>query len=171
MTGITAPPSIRQLALADLEHELSQTRRLLERVPTEKLGWGPHAKSATLGQLATHLADLPGFALMMIVRDGLDVTAPTQRPPAPTTAEGILERFDANAKALREALAGASDTDLAADWELRRGDHVFYRAPRHAALRTMGISHVVHHRGQCSVYLRLLDVPVPGMYGPSADER
>lgn len=172
MTSTTPTPSIRQLAIGDLEHELAQTRRLLERVPEDRLDWAPHAKSRTLGQIATHLADLPGFALMMVEHEGFDVvTGGGNRAPAPTTTKGLLDRFDANVAALRAAVERASDADLGATWELKRAGHVFYSAPRFAALRTMGISHIVHHRGQCSVYLRLLDVPVPGMYGPSADER
>lgn len=171
MTSVSPPLSLRELALADLQAELISTRRILDRVPDDRLSWRPHAKSSTLNRLAAHVAELPGFALTMLVAPELDFAKPRQRPADPESHDALLAAFDQVAARLTETLAGASDDFLREEWTLRAAERVIYRAPRVNALRTMGISHLVHHRGQLSVYLRLLDVPVPGLYGPSADER
>lgn len=171
MTTVSPPLSLRDIALADLEAELTSTRRILDRVPDDKLSWRPHVKSSTLNRLAAHVAELPGFALAMLVAPELDLARPRERAGDPDSHDAILAAFDKAAARLTQALAAASDDFLREEWTLRAGDRVIYRAPRVSALRTMGISHLVHHRGQLSVYLRLLDVPVPGLYGPSADER
>ena len=170
MTSATRP-SLRELALGDLEIELKETRRVLERVTSDKLEWKHHEKSRSFGQLAQHVAELPGFALLIVRQNEIDFAEP--RPPRPpiTTREKLLETFDDVAAKLTSALDAAGDERLLSHFVMRRGQHVFYDAPRVAALRRMGISHMVHHRGQLTVFLRELGIPVPGVYGPSADER
>jgi uncharacterized damage-inducible protein DinB len=171
MTAPTAA-SLRQIALGDLEHEFSQTRRLLERVPDGKFDWKPHDKSGSLGSLASHVAQLPFLMLVILEQEGLDFAKTPPRPPAPVgTAAELVSRFDELSAKVRAGLDAATDEALSASWTLRAGDHVIMSGTRASALRTIGVSHMVHHRGQLSVYLRLLDVPVPGMYGPSADEK
>jgi uncharacterized damage-inducible protein DinB len=120
--------------------------------------------------LAGHLANLPTWATMTINQDSFDLAAPFDRPPEPTSARQILDTFDKNVAAARAAIQGATDGQLMAAWSLRNGDHVIFTLPRIAVLRTMVMNHIIHHRGQFTLYLRLNDVPVPGLYGPSADE-
>ena len=162
---------IARLALGDLEHELTLTRKVLERVPDEHLGWRPHAKSNTLGELAAHVAHLPFFGTAILTTEEFDLA--TQIPPRelPDGRDGMLKLFDRESGRLREAMAGAGDDALLRSWTLRMGSHVIMQVPRAAAVRSMAISHLVHHRGQLTVYYRLVGTPVPGLYGPSADER
>ena len=159
-----------QLATGDLERELAITRRMLERVPEEHLAWKPHEKSMSLGTLAAHLANLLWWQTTTLERDEFDVAAPQPPRTAPESREALLQAFDEKAAVLREALARTDEAALASPWTLRRGDHIIFTMPKAAVLRSFGISHIVHHRGQLSVYLRLLDVPVPPSYGPTADE-
>ena len=163
--------TLKSAALGDLDQELATTRRLLERVPDDRLDWAPHARSMTLGRLAMHLAELPRMQTAVLTSDSLDLDTLKARPArsAANRAE-LLAEFDANVAAMREQLAGADDRTLAESWAMRRGERVLMTQPRAAVMRTMGINHIVHHRGQLSVYLRLLDVPLPPMYGPTADE-
>ena len=162
---------IRAAVFADLSLELATTRRVLDRVPGDRLGWRPHDKSMTLGGLATHIANLLRFWQVTLSTDSLDMA--TVRPPSdpPQTKDAILDLFDRNADALRALAETATDADLSADWSMRMGDRTLSTDPRHLVARRWGMSHVVHHRGQLTVYLRLLDVPVPPVYGPTADER
>lgn len=158
------------LALADIDEELAGTRRMLERVPGESLDWRPHEKSWTLGELATHVTNLLRWQAGILRSDEYDLAVEDERPGVPPDPDALLERFDAAAAELRTALADADDASLGAPWTLRDGEEEIFTVPRLAAFRSAGVSHMVHHRGQLSVYLRLLDVPVPGVYGPSADE-
>jgi len=168
---VTNPP-VRQLALGDLAHELAQTRRILERVPADRFTWKPHDKSYSLGGLAEHVARLPFFALIIATRDELDfMKGLGLERKEPKTTDDLLTAFDEGVAKLTAAIDGVDDARMTATFTMRRGDHVILAAPRFAALRSMGISHLIHHRGQLSVYLREVGVPVPGMYGPSADER
>ena len=162
--------SLRHAALGDVDHEFASTRRLLERIPDDKLDWRPHEKSFTLGRLASHVAELPGFALMMLTTDEVDFMKPMPKNAEGKSRDEILRLFDQTSAALRERLNAADDETLQQTWTLRAGDHVLSSRPRAASLRTIGINHLIHHRGQLSVYLRLAGVPIPGMYGPSADE-
>jgi len=163
--------TLKSTALGDLDHELATTRRLLERVPEDKLAWKPHEKSMSLGRLAMHLAELPRLQSTVLADDFLDLETLGSRPMRSATSRAeLLAEFDGNVAAMREHLAGASDQTLASSWAVRRGDKVLLTQPRAAAMRSLGINHIVHHRGQLSVYLRLLDVPLPPMYGPTADE-
>jgi len=164
--------SLQQNILAELDHELAVTRKVLERVPTDKFDYQPHPKSMKLGQLASHIVNLLKFKQVFVEnseRDFLDPNAP-KPPPSPTTTAELLTRFDQFSADLRQALTASSDEKLTENFELRRGDKVLSSRPKGAALRIMGLNHSIHHRGQLTVYLRLLDIPVPGVYGPSADE-
>jgi uncharacterized damage-inducible protein DinB len=167
--------SFSQALIPEFDQEMKTTRTLLERVPEDKLAWKPHEKSMTLGRLAGHLAELPGFVVSIIQLDELDFAAPKEGAPPrkPLIAESrqhVLEAFDAKAAAARPVIAGASDEHLAKMWKLSSAGKTIFAMPRGQAVRAMFMNHVVHHRGQLSVYLRLLDVPVPSIYGPSADE-
>jgi uncharacterized damage-inducible protein DinB len=158
------------LLFPDLEGELATTRRMLERVPNGNNDWRPHAKSRTLGELATHLAQLPGFGLMMCTRDEFDGLAP--RPPEPrfvTSAERI-KKFDELSAQLRNVLQQMSWQQARTPWRLRLGDKVVLNAPRTQIVRTAFVTHSAHHRAQLGVYLRMLETPVPWSYGRSADE-
>ena len=156
-------------AFADLDQEFASTRKILERFPDGKADWRPHDKSRTIGQLAAHVAQLPGLGVSIMTQDHLDAGT---RPVAPAlgTAAELVEHFDQNVGAFRNAIASTSADDLGKTWSLRAGDRVFVSAPRRFLLRPMLINHLIHHRAQLGVYYRLLDVPVPGIYGPTADE-
>lgn len=162
--------ALKPTALFDVDRELSKTRRLLERIPDDKLGWKPHEKSWTLGQLGAHIANLPTWKTMSLTTDGFDMAAPQPSRAEPTSSTEILEAFDKNVADFNSAYEGANDDVLTSMWSLRHGDHVISSDPKHEVLRQWGISHMIHHRGQLSVYLRLLNVPLPPIYGPTADE-
>ncbi|HEX6042417.1 DinB family protein [Longimicrobium sp.] len=169
-TETAATPSLKAAALGDLEQELRVSRSLLERVPEDRLDFKPHEKSFSLGSLATHIANLPYWITATLQSDSFDLSNVSHREPAANRQE-LLKLFDDTAADMRAALDAASDADLLRTWELRMGDRVLQRMPKLGVIRGMGISHFIHHRGQLSVYLRLLDVPLPPMYGPTADER
>ncbi|MBW3569935.1 MAG: DinB family protein [Gemmatimonadetes bacterium] len=169
-TATTAAPSLRELALGDLNHEMNTTRRLLERVPDAHLDWKPHGKSMTLGGLALHVATLPSWMTHTLQNDFFDIVSVTRNAP-PSGVQQILDAFEATSRALRQALDEAGDEALMRPWQLRRGEQVLMTMPRAAMLRGFGLNHIIHHRAQLSVYLRLLDVPLPPMYGPTADEQ
>ncbi len=161
--------ALKDTLLAEFDHEMGTTRRLLERVPEARLGWKPHEKSMTLGGLATHLANLPNWGTTILNDASYDLAAgPPNLSPAVSRAE-VLANFDA-AVAKSRASLDRSDAELGAPWKLTRGEQEMFSLPRAAAFRTFVLYHTVHHRGQLSVYLRLNDVPVPAMYGPTADE-
>lgn len=166
--------SLAQMLLPEFDNEMKTTRRLLERVPEEKMGWKPHEKSMTLGRLSGHLAELARFGGMVLTTEFLDVSPAGATPPKrldSRSRQEVLDLFDANVKQSREAIAQTDDAAFAETWTLRAGDHVVFSLPRIAAVRSMLLSHSIHHRGQLSVYLRLTDTPVPSIYGPSADEQ
>jgi uncharacterized damage-inducible protein DinB len=165
-----AAPTIKQTALGDLEPELQNTRTLLERVPDDNLDWKPHPKSMALGSLALHVATLPYWIEHTVDSDHIDLLGLPRNEP-PTSRQEILDAFDAHVAAMRAALDGAGDDDLMQPWELRMGDKVLQRMPRLSVMRGFGINHIVHHRAQLGVYLRMLDIPLPPLYGPTADER
>ncbi len=163
-------PSLKQLALGDLNHELGITRKLLERVPEEHLEWKPHEKSMTLGRLALHVATIIYWVTRTVENDHLDL-ATLQGNPPPTSRQQILDAFQEKVDEMRRTLESADDAVLMRPWQLRRGEQVLQTMPTLAVVRGMAINHMIHHRGQLSVYLRLLNVPLPAMYGPSADEQ
>jgi uncharacterized damage-inducible protein DinB len=156
------------LLFSDLESELKTTRRILERVPDGKEDWRPHAKSMTLGSLSSHVAQLPGYGIAILTTDELDGSKMPQFKPD-NTAER-LKKFDAESREMRRLFEALTWEDATFRWTFKFGDHVIVQGERAKLLRTMVIAHIAHHRAQLGVYLRLLDVPVPGTYGPSADE-
>ena len=161
--------SIGEQLAAELEQEAKTTRRLLERVPEASFGWKPHEKSMSLGQLAGHVAQLPTLIVPAFTQDELDFATAGWKPFNPQTTAELVEQHDANIKAAAETLRGAADEKMGEAWQLKSGDHVLFQMPRVMVSRFVGLNHIVHHRGQLSVYLRLLDVPLPSIYGPSAD--
>jgi uncharacterized damage-inducible protein DinB len=165
----TAAPS--QLLFADVAQEMRTTRRMLERVPADRADWKPHDKSMSLGRLAAHVAELPGFAIAIMAMDEMDF-AKGQYVPVPfESTEQLLGVFDERAAQAQAAIASADWDALARTWTLRSGEHVILQGPKGTLVRTLVMSHLVHHRAQLGVYLRLLGVAVPGTYGPSADEQ
>ena len=169
----SAPPamSLVHTALADLEHEMANTRKMLERLPEAHLDFTPHEKSWPLQKLANHLTDFGMWGEVTITTSELDFEQPMPREAAPTTAAGFLAQFDARTDGFRKALATVTDEQLLETWTMRSGAHVIMAMPRLAVLRGMVISHMIHHRAQLTIYYRLLGIPVPGLYGPSADEQ
>lgn len=161
--------AIKDALLAEYDHEMGTTRKLLERVPDDKLSWKPHQKSMSLGGLATHLGNIPNWADTILTEPAFDLSsAPPNLEPKGSRAE-ILDAFDAAARKTR-GLMDRTDAEYSARWTLKRGGQEMFSMPRIAAFRSFVLSHVIHHRGQLSVYLRLNDIPVPAIYGPSADE-
>ena len=155
----------------DLEFELGLTRKVLERLPEQQFAWKPHEKSMHLGQLAAHVANLVNWLALAIERDEFDLAAnPPPDRRGPTTNAELLATFDKNVAAARAAFAKLDDASLDRPWTLRMGERVIKTLPRRSVIRIMSLSHMIHHRAQLLVYLRLLNVPVPGVYGPSADE-
>lgn len=167
---MTEIQSLKQLALADVENELTTTRRVLERIPEAHMAWKPHEKSMSLGALGTHISNLVRWQLSTLLKDEYDFAAPPPTAQPVRNRQDLLDNFDGNVAELAAALAGLRDEDLAREWTLRRGANVIMKGPKLVVFRTMGLSHIAHHRGQLTVYLRLLDVPLPPVYGPTADE-
>jgi uncharacterized damage-inducible protein DinB len=159
--------TIAETLLPEFDQEMKTTRRLLERVPTDKGTWKPHQKSFSIGHLAQLLSWMPGWITNTLTSDSLDLAGAAGY--SYETTEKLLADFDKNVKEARAAIAASSDADFQKQWSLKRGDQVFMTMPRGVVTR-QHISHLVHHRGQMSVYLRLLDIPVPSIYGPTADE-
>src|SRR5688500_18121639 len=155
--------------LPEYDHEMTTTRKLLERVPEEKLAWKPHPKSFSLGQLATHVSMIPMWGEMTLTKAEIDVGGTPPASEASSRAE-LLASFDKNSAGTRSVLARTSDAELMAPWALKRDGHTIFSMPKAVVWRSFVLSHLIHHRAQLSVYLRLNDVPVPSMYGPSADE-
>ncbi|GAA3929627.1 DinB family protein [Hymenobacter algoricola] len=164
-----AQPALQTALSEELKGELKLTRRLLERVPTEQFAWQPHPKSMKLGTLASHMANLVGFLQMSLQAPETDMATVTPLP-SPADTDEVLRRFDVNAENIHKALADVDDATFHQLWTMRRGEQVFMTMPRAAVARVLVLNHLIHHRGQMSVYLRLLDIPVPAIYGSSADE-
>jgi len=163
----------KEALLMEFDQEMANTRRSLERIPDDKFDWRPHAKSATLRQLALHLAMFPNWTTETFKTDALDIAppgAPPYKPPKADSRKEILAIFDQDLSAARAAVANASDADMAKNWTLLQGGKTIFSLPRRAVLRSMVMNHMVHHRAQLGVYLRLNGIPVPAIYGPSADE-
>jgi uncharacterized damage-inducible protein DinB len=165
--------AIRDSLLPEYDHEMGTTRRLLERTPEAELAWKPHEKSMTLGELAGHITNIPRWCKAIIEHSVFDMNSvgeDARRRPPPASVAELLANFDTRTAEARQALAAADDPDMLALWTLKQGDHEIFTLPRVAAVRSFIMNHVVHHRGQLSVYLRLKDVPLPPIYGPTADE-
>jgi uncharacterized damage-inducible protein DinB len=156
--------------LNELRQEAAATRRVLERVPEEKLSWKPHAKSMSLGQLSLHLASLPGNLVQLAQLDEFDVSQANFDPPMPNSRDQILTAFDESMSAAENYISGIDEKTATGNWRLTHGEREVFSVPRIGLLRSIMLNHSYHHRGQLTVYLRLLDVPVPVIYGRSADE-
>ena len=164
---------IAEALLPEYDHELATTRRVLERVPDADFGWKPHEKSMTLGQLAGHVANIPFWLSMTMDASFYDLTAGDAEATlaAPASRDVLLREFDEKVKRARASLAKATDAEMMAPWALKNGGQEIFSMPRATVVRSFVMNHLIHHRGQLSVYLRLRDVPLPAIYGPSADEQ
>lgn len=165
--------TINQALLGEFDHEMANTRKCLERVPEDKFQWKPHPKSGTMIWLAGHLANLPSWVKETFERTELDVAPPGQPPmkqEPPKSRQELLELFDRSVASGRAALAKAADDQMMTPWSLLMGGKTMFTLPRVAVLRGFVMNHLIHHRAQLTVYLRMNDVPVPALYGPSADE-
>jgi uncharacterized damage-inducible protein DinB len=164
--------TIAQSLLPEIDQENASTRRLLELVPDSRAAWKPHAKSWSLGDLSVHIANLPAWAAMTMQSSELDLRppgGPAWTPPKYSSPAATVEMFDENSGRARAAIAAASDADLMAPWTLKKAGQTIFTLPRVGSLRSFVMNHVIHHRGQLTVYLRLCDVPLPSTYGPTAD--
>ena len=160
--------SIAETLLPEFEAEMNNTRRVLERVPAEKWDWKPHAKSRSLGELATHVGELPRWGMRM---KGESFQVGTEKAPSMRSADELVARLESNAAEARAAISGMGEQELAGDFRVLKPDgSEFFKLPRRAVPRSVLMNHLIHHRGQLTVYLRLLDVPLPIIYGPTADE-
>lgn len=163
--------SLSEFLIAEIERESASTQKMLERVPEDKFEWRPHEKSMTLKALATHIANLAGMPGLVVTLDYLDFAEGKVKRPIINNTMDLVKVLNEGTKISVDALKSTKEEDLNKTWVLRHGEHVILEAPRGAAIRSFALNHLIHHRGQLSVYLRLLDVPVPGMYGPSADDK
>jgi uncharacterized damage-inducible protein DinB len=165
---------IAQSLLPEFDQEMSTTRKMLECVPEGKDDWKPHPKSMTLGRLAGHVAEMPGWGLTTMEETEFDIApagAPSFQPGRFTTRAETLKTFDQNVARTRAALARAADADFMVPWTLKSGGKTLFTMPRVAVVRSFMLNHLIHHRAQLGVYLRLNDIAIPGSYGPSADEK
>jgi uncharacterized damage-inducible protein DinB len=165
--------SYAETLLPEFDHEMANTRKVLERIPDDKLDWQAHPRSHTIGWNANHVADLPNWLVLVLTETSLDIApvggAPYSGPKLGSRRE-ILDLFDRNVAAARKAIAEAKDADVGLPWTLAQAGRPIFTMPRAAVIRSMVLNHLIHHRAHLCVYLRLNDLPVPGMYGPSGDE-
>ncbi len=162
--------SVADAMVGEFTHESIGTRKMLERIPEDKLSWKPHVKSMTMGRLAAHLAELPEWSKTILNEESFDMATSDHEPHVPATKPELLDLFDKNVAAFKESFSGQSDERLFQNWKLEHGGHLVAEMPRVAWIRSFILSHIIHHRGQLSVYLRENDVPLPALYGPTADE-
>jgi len=162
---------LTKLLIEEIEQEAINTKKMLERVPAEKFDWRPHQKSMTLKQLAVHIANLSKRPAQVITTKYLDLADSSIKKPEINNTTDLIKEFEEGTSQSIDALKSVSDDDLNVNWIMRRGEHIIINMPKAAAIRNMGLSHLYHHRAQLGVYLRLLDIPVPGMYGQSADDK
>jgi uncharacterized damage-inducible protein DinB len=161
---------INQAFLGEFDHEMASTRKTLERVPEDKFDWAPHPKSMKMGQLAMHLAEMPGWTKETLEKDSIDISG-YSGPPAIKSRKELLALFDKNVATARAALIAATDdANWMKTWSMMKGGKAVFTMPKVAVMRSFVFNHNVHHRAQLGVYLRLNNVPVPAIYGPSADE-
>ena len=170
MSSDTTPGVRAQAFLNELDNEAKVTRSLLERVPAEKFDWKPHEKSMSFGRLATHVAEMFGWTKETLKQDTLDFATADFKPFEPTSNAELLAFFDNHIAMAKTILAETPDETFFTDWTMRNGEQVYMTMPKIAVMRSFVMNHIIHHRGQLSVYLRMNDIPVPAMYGPSADE-
>jgi uncharacterized damage-inducible protein DinB len=163
---------LKQGLIAELKHEAASTKKMLERVPLEKADWKPDEKSMSVGRLATHIAEIPAWTSRIATMNEFDFLKDyTFNPHVAATTEELLNALQVNVDKAISDLSNLPDEDFDKHWVVKRGEQVMFDLPKKVAVRGWTLSHLIHHRGQLSVYLRLLGVPVPGMYGPSADEQ
>lgn len=162
--------NLGQILAQELQYESQSTRKMLERVP-DSFQWQPHDKSMTLGRLATHVAEIPQWTRAITTQDELDFAKSDYKPATLASATELVELFDKCIADSVELLQNSSDADLMRNWQLRNGEKVLMEMPKAMVVRSMVLNHLIHHRGQLSVYLRLNDVPLPSVYGPTADEQ
>jgi uncharacterized damage-inducible protein DinB len=163
--------AIKDALLPELDHEMGTTRKVLERVPLSEGQWKPHTKSMTLGDLAAHIVEIPAWAGSMIETSSIDLTSsPDHQRTTYASTAGLLSAFDQNVAKARATIASKSDAELMETWSLKSGEKVLFSLPKVGVLRSFLLNHLIHHRGQLSVYIRLKNVPVPSIYGSSADE-
>jgi len=163
--------SVSKELIAELQNEAAGTRKMLERVDLSKSSWKPHEKSMTLGRLATHIAELPHWINDILEADHYDFATAKFKPSVASDSAELIRLFDEYLNRAVHALENCTDQSLNGSWKVSHGERVTYTASKKDSIRHWTMNHIVHHRGQLSVYLRLLNIPVPGMYGPSADEK
>ena len=161
--------AINESFIGELQHEAATTRKVLERIPAETFDWKPHEKSMSMHRLATHVADMFGWYAPTLEQDELDF-ANGYEEPKPANTEELVALLDKNVAAAIKCLQKTDDAAFMQNWTLRNGEQIYFTMPKAAVVRSFVMNHIVHHRGQLSVYLRLNDIPVPAIYGPSADE-
>jgi uncharacterized damage-inducible protein DinB len=165
--------SYAETVLPEFDQEMANTRKVLERIPDDKLDWQAHPKSHTIGWNANHLADLPNWLVVSLTQPSLDIApigAERYQLPKLTRGQEIVDHFDRNVAAARKAITEVKDEDVGKPWSLLQGGNTIFTMPRAAVVRSVVLNHLIHHRAILCVYLRLNDIPVPGMYGPSGDE-
>ena len=172
MTSSSAATSrnLSSVLIAEMEHEAKTTRTCLERVPADKFDWKPHEKSMEFGKLAAHIAEMFGWTPATLQQSELDFSKMDYKPFAPKTTDDLLEFFDKTVAEAIDVLRNTGDEVFLEDWTMRNGEQVYFTMPKAVVMRSFVMNHIVHHRGQLSVYLRLNDIAVPAIYGPSADE-
>lgn len=161
---------INQSLIAELQQEAANTRKILERVPVDKNDWKPHPKSMELGKLAIHVAELPGWTSMTMLTDELDFAKFDYKQIPATSTDELLAKHDEHVAQAISTLEKCADEDFAKNWTLRTGENIHFTLPKAAVVRSFSFSHLYHHRAQLGVYLRMLNIPLPGFYGPTADE-
>jgi uncharacterized damage-inducible protein DinB len=164
------PMTIGNVYALELKNEATATRKIIERLPEDKFQWQPHEKSMKLSRLAGHVVEMIGWTIPTIKQDELDFSTMNYTPTEYTKTSELLDTFDKNIAESTELLSNVSDADMMKNWTLRNGETIYFTMPKVAVMRSMVMNHIIHHRGQLSVYIRLLNVPVPEIYGPSADE-
>jgi uncharacterized damage-inducible protein DinB len=163
--------AILDYLLPEFDHEMATTRKLLERVPAERFTWKPHEKSMSFGALAQHLAGIPGWIAGTVNDEAYDAGSAPRGHPEPASSPELLSTFDRNVAALRKTIASKTDAEFVAPWTLKQNGRALFTMPKLSVVRTLLLNHSIHHRGQLSVYLRLNGIPLPPVYGPTADER
>ena len=169
-TAAASSNNIASALIAEMEHEAKVTRTCLERVPAEKFDWKPHEKSMPFGKLAVHIAEMFSWTPATLQHAELDFATMDYKPLEPATTAELVEYLDKTVAEAIDVLRNTSDEQFLETWTLRNGEAVYFTLPKVAVMRSFVMNHIIHHRGQLSVYLRLNDIPVPSIYGPSADE-
>jgi uncharacterized damage-inducible protein DinB len=161
--------SISQSLLPEFDYEMATSRKVIERVPEDRYSWKPHERSMTMGRLASHIAEMPSWGVMGLKQDSFDLATSSGAFSAASQKE-LLDTFDKNVAGAREAISSTDDATYFTNWSLKKGSDTLMTMPKIAVVRSFVMNHIIHHRGQLSVYLRENNVPVPSIYGPSADE-